>query len=306
MSGDPFSDILKLATPEKIVSGAFAAGGAWAVRFPAMGKMKFFAVMNGACWLCIDGESPRRAAPGDVFLLATDGPFVLASDPAVPSIDAAHLFAATNSAPPRLGDGNDCTLIGGFVRLDEQSRTSLKDVLPPLIHVEAAAPQATVLQWLLDQFVRERAAELPGAHLASSRLAQLMFVQILRVHMETAEASTAGWLRGLGNPRIAPAIRLMHGDPGRSWQLEELARAVAMSRTTFASHFKAATGVAPLAYLTAWRMRLAERALREEKTQVAELARTLGYTSESAFSNAFKRVTGLAPQQYRAAARASS
>src|SRR5262245_11508255 len=135
MSADPFSDILKLATPEKIVAGAFAAGGAWAVRFPTMGKMKFFAVMNGACWLCIDGEPARRAAPGDVFLLTTDGPFVLASDPAVPPVDAIPLFTASDGEFPRLGDGNDCTLIGGFVRLDEQSRTSLKDVLPPLIHV---------------------------------------------------------------------------------------------------------------------------------------------------------------------------
>lgn len=33
-----------------------------------------------------------------------------------------------------------------------------------------------------------------------------------------------------------------------------------MSRTTFASNFKAAAGQALLAYLTEWRMRLAERA----------------------------------------------
>ncbi|SOE95486.1 AraC-type DNA-binding protein [Burkholderia sp. D7] len=103
--------------------------------------------------------------------------------------------------------------------------------------------------------------------------------------------------------RLAPALRLMHGDPGRSWQLEELARAVAMSRTTFASHFKAAAGVAPLTYLTQWRMHLAERALREEGIAVAALARSLGYTSESAFSNAFKRATGKAPKHYRSAAR---
>jgi AraC-like DNA-binding protein len=304
--GDPFSDILELTTPEKIVSGGFSAGGAWAVRFPQMGKTKFFAIVKGACWLCIEGESPRSACAGDVFLLSTQGPFVLASDPAVPPIDAIALFNAADRGFPQLGDGGDCTFIGGFVRLDPQSRMLMGDVLPPLIHVQAAAPQAAVLQWLLDQFVRERATELPGAHLASSRLAQLMFVQILRVHLETSDAGTASWLRALGNPRIAPAIRLMHDNPGHAWQLDELARAVAMSRTTFASHFKAATGVAPLAYLTAWRMRLAERALREEKTQVAELAHTLGYASESAFSNAFKRVTGLAPLHYRAAARASS
>jgi AraC-like DNA-binding protein len=73
-----------------------------------------------------------------------------------------------------------------------------------------------------------------------------------------------------------------------------------MSRTSFAVHFKAVAGVAPLAYLMHWRMRLAERALRDDGAPVSVVARRLGYASESAFSHAFKRVTGYAPQCYRA------
>jgi AraC-like DNA-binding protein len=109
----------------------------------------------------------------------------------------------------------------------------------------------------------------------------------------------AGWLRALADPRIAPALRMMHGEPSRAWHLDDLAKACAMSRTTFALHFRAAVGVAPLTYLTAWRMRLAERALREEDTPVAVVARSLGYTSESAFSNAFKRINGRSPRTWR-------
>ena len=51
-------------------------------------------------------------------------------------------------------------------------------------------------------------------------------------------------------------------------------------------------------------MHLAERALREEDTPVAVLARSLAYTSESAFSNAFRRATGTAPKRYRTASQA--
>jgi AraC-like DNA-binding protein len=50
-------------------------------------------------------------------------------------------------------------------------------------------------------------------------------------------------------------------------------------------------------------MRLAQRSLRDEKTSIFELGKSLGYSSESAFSNAFKRVTGTAPRNYRYAAR---
>jgi transcriptional regulator GlxA family with amidase domain len=148
--------------------------------------------------------------------------------------------------------------------------------------VQAASPHATPLRWLLDQLVQEQVGERPRASLASAQLAQLIFIQILRAHLEASGELEAGWLRALGDKRIAPALRLMHSDPSRSWQLEELARA--MSRTTFVVRFKTVAGVPPLTYPLNWRMRLAERALREEDIAVSALALSLGYTSESAFS----------------------
>jgi AraC-like DNA-binding protein len=307
MTADPFSDILKLTNAETVVSGGFTAGGSWAIRFPSPDKIKFFALVKGNCWLLIDGnDEPVRVEEGDVFLLSLQRSFVLGSDLEAVPVDATGLFTGTIYRTAKLGHGEDCIQIGGHVRLDRASGGMLADVLPPLIHVKAASPHATVLRWLLDQLVREPAAELPGASLASAQLAQLLFVHILRGHVETSGVLATGWLRAVADKRLAPALRLMHADPGRGWQLEELAKAAAMSRTTFSHHFKTAAGVPPLTYLTEWRMRLAERALREENTPVSVLAGQLGYTSESAFSNAFKRVTGNAPKRYRTAARTAS
>ena len=304
MTHDPFSDILTLTNAETVVSGGFTAGGTWAIRFPEMEKIKFSAIVRGSCWLCIDGEqAPVRAEAGDVFLLSAHQSFVLASDVEAMPIDAASVFTSSAVKMGKLGDGDEYMQIGGFVRLDPVSGGLLADVLPPLIHVHASAPQAAVLHWLIEQLVHEQVAELPGASLVSAQLAQLMFVQIVRAHLDTSGSLEAGVLRALSDPLIAPALRLMHSDPGRSWHLKELAQATAMSRTTFAVRFKQTAGVAPLTYLTEWRMRLAERALREQETPVTELARWLGYTSESAFSNAFKRITGHAPKRYRSIVR---
>jgi AraC-like DNA-binding protein len=304
MTVDPFSDILKLANAQSVVSGGFTAGGPWAIRFPAFDKLKFSAMIRGNCWLVIDGEDqPVRIEAGDVFLLSGQRSFVLASDLETAPIEAASVFSPNVSEVVKLGGGEECLQIGGFVHLDPASGGLLADVLPRLIHVGAASPRATVLRWLLDQLVHERAAELPGASLASAQLAQLIFIQILRAHLEASGDLAAGWLRALGDKRIAPALRLMHGDPARSWQLEELAKATAMSRTTFVVRFKTVAGVPPLTYLLNWRMRLAERALRAENVPVSALALSLGYTSESAFSNAFKRTMGMAPKRYREAAR---
>lgn len=302
MSDDPFSDVLKLTNAQSIISGGFTIGGPWAIRFRP-GKIKFFALVKGSCWLHVDGETPAHLEAGDMFLV-TGRSFVLTSDLTITPDDATRIFAGKAGMITRLADVEDILIIGGHVMLDPAGGGLLMDVLPPLIHARTASPQATALQWLVDQIVSEQMAALPGASVASAQLAQLMFVQLLRVHLASAGPLAAGLLRAVSDRRIAPALRLMHGEPGRQWQLEELAKAAAMSRTTFAVYFKSVAGIAPLAYLTEWRMRLAERALREQNTPVAILARSLGYTSESAFSNAFKRVTGNAPKLYRMAVRA--
>ncbi|MET0504354.1 MAG: AraC family transcriptional regulator, partial [Luteibacter sp.] len=182
----------------------------------------------------------------------------------------------------------------------------LLNALPPWIHLRASSPQAPVFRWLLDQLVEERAAAQPGVQVVSAQLAQLLFVQILRARVQDSAPLDAGWLRALGDPRIAPALRAMHAEPARPWHLEDLASTCAMSRTTFASHFKAIAGVAPLTYLTQWRMRLAERSLRDDAAPIAVIAQKVGYESESAFSNAFKRITGKSPSACRRAARASA
>lgn len=307
MTADPFSDILKLTNAQTLISAVFKTGGPWSVRFPALDYIKFFAMVKGACWFSVEGQGePLRVEAGDVVLFSLRQPFVLASDMALEPVEAAGLFTGDFNRIATFGDGDECIQIGGKVKLDPASQSLLADVLPPVIHVRSTAPQAAVLHWLLEQIVQERAADLPGARVASAQLAQLMFVQLLRAHLAQTESMPAGWLRALGDPRIAPALRLMHGEPGRAWQLEELASAVAMSRTTFALRFKTAAGVPPLTYLHQWRMRLAERTLREDGTPLSALAQTLGYTSESAFSNAFKRTVGMAPKRYRDAARAAA
>ncbi len=306
MTADPFSDILQLANARSVITGGFTAGGAWAIRFPAPEKIKFFAVVKGQCWLRLDGlEAPVRVAAGDVLLLAAPRSFVLAGDLAAIPVEATALFPSRLVRTARLGETEDCVQIGGHVQLDPASGRLLADVLPPLIHVQAASPQATVMAWLLDQLVREQAAEKPGASAASAQLAQLLFIQILRVHLASSGPMEPGLLRAISDPRIAPALRLMHGDPGRCWRLGELAKASAMSRTSFAQHFKEAAGVAPLSYLRQWRMRLAAQALREGNSPVSTLAQSLGYGSDSAFSNAFKRSTGSAPRRYRTTAKSA-
>jgi AraC-like DNA-binding protein len=307
MNTDPLSDILRLTCAQSLVTGGFSASGAWAIRFPAPTRIKFFAIVRGQCWVTIDGEAESICfAEGDVGLMTMPRPFVVSSEPGLVGVDAMSLFADAGGSPVRIGDGREFAYIGGHVLLDAASGQLLANVLPPWIRIDASRTQATAFRWLLAELVAERTGTHPGAQLATAHLAQLLFIQILRAHMETEAALSAGWLRAMSDRRLAPALTLMHGEPARNWRLEELADACAMSRTTFALRFRTTAGVPALTYLAEWRMRLAERALRDGATPVAVIAESIGYASESAFSNAFKRSTGYSPREYRNLARSSS
>lgn len=306
MDKDPLSDVLALVNARSVVAGGFLAGGDWAIRFPPPDRIKFFIAARGACWLSVDAEESIHFSEGDAFLLTASRAFSLASNLALPPLDARILYADGPHQIINLGTGEDFFFLGGHVQLDSESGQLLIDNLPPMIHLRAGSVEANAIQWLIDQLVQEHRTGLPGSNFAATQLAQLMFLHILRCHLATADSMTAGRLRAISDPRIAPAIRLMHGDPGHTWHLTELAKACAMSRTVFASYFKSVAGVAPLTYLTQWRMQLAERTLRESNAPLSELSETLGYSSESAFSVAFKRATGRAPKRYRSAVRRSA
>lgn len=301
MSNDPLSDILRLTEAQSVMSGGFEAGGAWSLRFPPPEQIIFAAVAKGTCWFRLDGEEAARCEPGDVALVSGRTGYVIASDLAVPSMDALRLFAEQSGRPARIGDGSGCVMLAGAVFLHPSSATLLTGVLPAVVRVGGASSAAPALRWIVEQILQEQRSTLPGSGIASAQLAQLLFTQILRAHLASRAALAAGWMRAVGDERIAPALRLMHESPQEAWTLTDLARAAGMSRTRFAVHFKSVAGVAPLTYLAQWRMRLAERILRQADTSVSEIASSLGYASESAFSNAFKRVTGTRPSDYRSA-----
>lgn len=303
MDQDPLSSILSLIEARAVYAGGFSAGGVWAIRFPPPEKIKFFAVAHGSCLVTVDGlPCPFQLGPGDVLLLSAPVPFTVGSAAGVPPVDAREAFASGNRMAG-VGEGADFQLLGGHIDLGSASSRLLVDNLPPAIHLRSDDRGTGQLQWLVRELVHECTNATPGADAAAMGLAHLIFLQILRGYLSRERGADIGWLRAACDPKLAPALSLMHGDPTRNWHLPELARAAAMSRTAFATYFKAVAGIAPLSYLAEWRMRLAERKLQEDGQSVAMVAQSVGYASEAAFSTAFKRIMGRSPRQRASAGR---
>ena len=141
-----------------------------------------------------------------------------------------------------------------------------------------------------------------GQQAMLDRLLDVALIQILRQHFTANDEGAPPWFRASADPHIGSALRAVHEDPARPWTVAELAREAHLSRSAFARRFTALLGVAPLTYLTQWRMSLARERLRHGDERLAAIAGAVGYASEFAFAAAFKRHHGVAPGRWRAAA----
>ncbi len=136
---------------------------------------------------------------------------------------------------------------------------------------------------------------------ATTRLPELLLVEVLRLHLATAPAVDAGWGEALRDPVLSPAIALLHRRPEHKWTVPELARAASVSRSVLDARFRQVLGRSPIRYLTDWRMHLAQDLLATTDLGVVAVAHRVGYEAEEAFSRAFKRAHGSAPGAWRAA-----
>lgn len=304
-SSDVLSDVFEQVEVRGMMTGGFAVRGPWASRVAVSRPLKLVALVAGSARLSTEGpggpDGPVELGPGDVVLLnhrtalevrggRGDG---AATEP-VPtaSFDSMALTAADLST--------DDVLVGGWIQVNPAGQSLLGGALPGLVHVRASTPAASRLAALVAQLFAEASSGRLGSAFAIRQTGQLILLEVLRAYLEQERPPT-GWLRLLADDGLAPAVRLMHQEPGRAWGLAELAGAAGMSRTSFAERFRRLAGAPPLTYLSRWRMVLAQRALRDPDVRVGALAAELGYGSESAFSNAFKRELGLSPLHYRRA-----
>jgi len=294
---DPLSDLFSLIDIRSARCTRFEAGGRWAFRFPAKPALKFVAVIRGECWLLLPGKPPFALSAGDTFLLANAPDYVIANDLGRTPEDGILSFDWQHSDIARHG-GDETALIGGSFVFGGGNASLLLDALPAFIHIPASDREATILRGTLAVLDDELRGGQMGASLMTRRMGEILLVQTLRAYVAKIGTAGAGWIGALTDARIGAAISLMHHDPGRAWSVNGLATGIGMSRSGFALRFKELVGIAPLDYLTRWRMHLARDALRLPDASVAGLAISLGYSSESAFGNAFKRVFGRAPKRY--------
>jgi len=262
-----------------------------------------FAVLSrGNCWLSVEGiPDPIPLTGGDCFLLARDTSIVLRDSPRTrPRSTFREIAAKANSNVAHYGGGGaPTTVVCGSLSFDRASLKPITQLLPSFILIKADQAHTLALHNTMQALASEMAEQAPGSEVVATRLAEVLFIQVLRAHIALgAEWRNKGWLRAIFDPLIGTALSAIHDSVNTPWTVESLAETAAMSRSAFAARFKELLGQTPLEYVTEWRMQKAMHLLRQRDKKLIDVARSVGYESDAAFSKAFKRVVGASPGEY--------
>lgn len=310
MQTDPLDEVFAAMRVDSALYARLEAKAPWGLSTRRVDTTtRFGLVLRGGCWLRLDdagaGTQPVALVAGDCFVIPRGDAYTLCDDFASPRVNCVDLVRANLGGVVALGgDGAQSSVISGWFSFDPYGARALLDLLPPLLHIRMDEQRTQLLQASLRLLAMETAQRRLGAGLIVSRLADIVFVQAVRAHIDTLDPDAdGGWLAALADRRLGAALNLLHGDVAANWTVETLAAAAGMSRSAFALRFKDKLGIAPLDYLTRWRMFRAGHLLRHTDRALASIAASVGYESEAAFNKAFKRVTGSAPGAFRRSAR---
>jgi AraC-like DNA-binding protein len=311
---DPLSDVLRAVRLDAAYFYLVEAADPWSVSAVAARELAprilpgaehliaYHILTSGRCWAGLAGQDQVLMRPGDVVVFPQGDPHLMSSAEGR-RVDRDVLGSSPERYPETVmlgpGPARDTAFVCGFLGCDVRPYNPLLSSLPRRMHVPGIAGG-----WLAEfprQVVAESRAGRAGSETMLTRMAELMFIEVLRRHLERLGSERTGWLAGLGDPVVGPALAHLHERPAHGWTLEELAGAVASSRTVLSERFSNVVGIPPMQYLTMWRLQLAAEKLVRTSAKVSAIGADVGYESEAAFSRAFKRATGQSPAAWRQA-----
>ena len=313
---DPLSDLLRVVRLDGAFFYSVEAVAPWSVETVAAKELtprvmptaehliSYHVVTEGRCYGGLVGEDQVELNPGDIIVFPHGDAHMMSSARGLRSGPNVHsVGTARYLEPVMLGNGGPraAAFVCGFLGCDRRPFNPLLAGLPRLMHMRGMS--GAWLSSFTRQVTEESQLRRAGADSVLTRLAELMFIEVLRRYLGEQPSGQGGWLAGLRDDVVGRVLGLLHAQPAHPWTLDELARTAASSRTNVAKRFTDLVGQPPMQYLAQWRMQVAANLLSQSGAKVAAIAAQVGYDSEAAFSRAFKKATGVAPGAWREARR---
>jgi AraC family transcriptional activator of mtrCDE len=267
--------------------------GRWRVSTAGHATASFHLVLEGDCYLHIDGQPPVRLQARDGVFLMSDMAHYLSSspDPAAPAPRQA--MRPLGGPPEPDGAGLAC----GLFRFSGALSALVVASFPEYLVCRSGDTALGHTAALFDMIQSEAGADPERPSPLIARLVELLFFYLIR-HASRHEALSAGLLALAQRGEFMTLLDDMLRHPGEDWSIARMAGAAHMSRAAFCKHFTGAGGVTPAQFLLRLRMRLAAQRLNAGDS-VEQAAIHVGYQSHAAFTRAFKRIVGEQPGAYR-------
>lgn len=327
MSRDTLSDLLRSVRLRGAVFFYVSFRDEWSAEAPPSAElagavmpgcehlMEYHVITKGNGWAAVSGLPPVKLAQGDIVMFPQGDRHVISSAPGLSPSRMnpewlTHLHEHSKPLPISYCNGTvhageslpaedaDAIAVCGFLGCDLRPFNPLVSALPRMLHLPAARAADWVARAMQDA-VRDTHVGRPGADAVLERLSEMMFADAARRYLDGLPEDATGWLAGLRDRYVGKALELMHERPDTPWTVDDLARAVGLSRSALHERFVQCLGQPPMQYLASWRIQVGARMLRETNRTVATIALEVGYESEAAFSRAFRRMVGMPPAAWR-------
>jgi AraC-like DNA-binding protein len=300
---DSLADSLRSINVRSVVFCRSDFTAPWGFRVDATAMAKFHLVLAGAAYLALDGENePHRLVAGDVVVLPHGTGHAVTDAPGSPAPCLERIlvdYPVDEVGTMTCGGGGAVTTVvcGGFGT--DALPTELVEQLPRMLVLGSA--DGGVSRWLepLAALLAAEHPPTPGHSAILAKVADVFLTESLRQYLASHRLLQLQVTACDDDRPIATALRLMRDNPGGPWTLAHLARAVGLSRTSFAVRFRHSVGEPPMTHLTRLRLSGGAGYLTSTSRTIGDIAREVGYDSEASFSKAFKRSYGRSPGAFR-------
>jgi AraC-like DNA-binding protein len=263
----------------------------------------FHIIAQGNCWAEVDGGPRVALGEGDIVGFphghahrrGNGSAEIVPVAPLLPPMPWRELPTVVHG-----GDGAATQIVCVYLRRDDLPFDPIASGLPAMLVMRRdAGPEGSWFESNVRYLVREAGEGRAGGASVIARLTEMMFVEILRLHMAALGARDVGLLAALKDRYVRRALTAMHGRPLDAWTAETIAREAGLSRSALDQRFRQLLAMPPMRYLAVWRLQLAAQTLLSGDGTVAAAAAAAGYGSEEAFSRAFHRFVRVSPAAWR-------
>jgi hypothetical protein len=191
--------------------------------------IQFHAITSGGCWAeLLDGSMPPlHLAEGDIVILPMGDQHVFCSEPGLRAeVNLKIYYRPTDrqlpfQVSPPGGDGESTRFTCGYLGCDARPFNPVLQSLPRLLHSRAAEGGGYMVQ-LIQMAIEETATRRAGGETVLSKLAELMFVDVLRRHIDKLPNEAGGGCLDCAISTSARRLRSCTASPPRHGRWSDL------------------------------------------------------------------------------------